>query len=70
MLYHRTSRAALVLNPTGSWMWQQLANARTADALANDLRGRFPKLSDDDARRDVEAFLAELAHHAMVSVTP
>ena len=70
MLYHRTSRAALVLNPTGSWMWQQLTTPRTADALVNDLRARFPSLSDDDARRDVEAFLADLANHAMVSVTP
>jgi hypothetical protein len=70
VLYHRTSRAALVLNPTGSWMWQQLTSPRTADALANDLRARFPSLSDDDARRDVEAFLADLAHHAMVSVAP
>ena len=70
VLYHRTSRAALVLNPTGSWMWQHLTNPKTADALANELRGRFPSLSDDDARRDVETFLADLAHHAMVFVTP
>ena len=70
MLYHRTSRTALVLNPTGSWMWQQLASPRTPDALADDLRSRFPSLPDDDARRDVESFLADLAHHGMVSVTP
>ena len=70
VLYHRASRAALVLNPTGSWMWQQLTIPTTADALANDLRGRFRSLSYDDARRDVETFLADLVHHAMVSVTP
>jgi hypothetical protein len=70
VLYHRVSKAALVLNPTGSWIWQQLTCPRTPDAIAGDLRRRFPALSADDAERDVKAFLAELVQHAMVSVGP
>lgn len=68
VLYHGGTRAALVLNPTGSWIWQQLARPRTAGALASDLRVRFPELSESDAARDVDAFLAELLQHTMVSV--
>ena len=68
VLYHRTSRAALVLNPTGSWMWQQLDHPEeqrmpspttSAIGFRHCLRRR---------RRDVEPFLADLAMHAMVSV--
>ena len=36
VLYHRGSRTALVLNPTGSWLWQGLV----ASATALDLAGR------------------------------
>jgi hypothetical protein len=68
VLYHRVSRTAIVLNPTGGWMWEQLAEPRTAVDLARDMRVRYPSLAPDDAERDVAAFLADLVRHAMVSV--
>jgi hypothetical protein len=70
VLYHRVSKAALVLNPTGSWMWQRLAAPQTATGLAQDLRKRFPSVSLEDAERDVNAFLADLTQHAMVAREP
>ena len=70
VLYHRKNRAALVLNPTGTWVWQQLAAPLSAQALADALRTRFPSLSPEDAERDVNAFIAELTSHTMVSVAP
>lgn len=70
VLYHRVSRTALVLNPTGSWMWGRLAEPRTPDDLVSDLQARYPGLTEADARRDVSRFLAELQQHAMVSVAP
>ncbi len=68
MLYHRVSRTALVLNPTGGWMWSRLEAPRTAEDLISDLRSKFPSLSESEATRDVAAFLAELTGHRMVSV--
>jgi hypothetical protein len=68
VLYHRVTRTAIVLNPTGGWMWQQLAEPRTAADLVRDMRERYPSLGLDDAERDVSAFLADLVTHAMVSV--
>jgi hypothetical protein len=70
VLYHRTSRAALVLNPTGSWIWEQLSVPQTSAALADGLRRRYPSLSDDQAQRDVDTFLIDLVGHAMAVVTP
>lgn len=67
VLYHRRSNAAVVLNPTGSWMWQQLATPRAAADLVGMLQQRFPALSPEDAARDVHAFLTELGQHAMLA---
>lgn len=66
VLYHRVSRTAIVLNLTGGWIWRRLTEPRTSADLAHDLRERFPSLSDEDARRDVDTFLSELTQHAMV----
>jgi hypothetical protein len=66
VLYHRVSRAALVLNPTGSWIWDQLQTPQTEAALAAGLGARFPSVPAEHIARDVRAFLDELVQHAMV----
>jgi hypothetical protein len=67
VLYHRVSKSAIVLNPTGSWLWERLAEPRTVVQLTNDLLQRFPSLRQEDAERDVTHFLGELTHHAMAA---
>jgi hypothetical protein len=67
VLYHRVSRTAIVLNPTGGWLWGRLGTPRSALDLARDLRERYPMLSAEDAERDVSGFLTELTQHAMVA---
>ena len=69
VLYHRTSRAALVLNPTGSYLWERLARPSTTEDLTAALRDRFPALAGEDALRDVSAFVDELAHHGALVTT-
>ena len=68
VLYHRESRKALVLNPTGSWLWQLLTTAHTTQTLAEQLRARFPGLSWEQAVSDVSTFLDELLQHGVVFV--
>ena len=68
VLYHRVSRTAIVLNPTGGWMWGRLGTPQTAVDLATQLRERYPSLSPEDAQRDVSGFLDELTRHDMVAV--
>ncbi|MCC6991183.1 MAG: PqqD family protein, partial [Acidobacteria bacterium] len=62
------SRAAVVLNPTGSRIWERLDTPRTIADLSGDLCRRFPALSADEAARDVSAFLEELTRHDMVAI--
>ena len=66
VLYHRTSRSALVLNPTGSRLWERLATPATPQDLAAALRERFPTLTREDALQDVFTFLDELTRHGAV----
>ncbi len=70
VLYHRVSRTAVVLNPTGGWLWSRLETPRTADELVGELRARYPSVGEADAVRDVSAFLAELTGHSMVASEP
>ena len=66
VLYHRTSRSALVLNPAGSRLWERLATPATPQDLAAALRERFPTLTREDALQDVSTFLDELTRHGAV----
>jgi hypothetical protein len=66
VLYHRTSRSALVLNPTGTGLWERLATPASLPDLTAALRERFPSLSGEDARRDVAAFIDELSRHGAI----
>ncbi|HET7378578.1 MAG TPA: PqqD family protein [Gaiellales bacterium] len=68
VLYHRDSREAVVLNPTGSWLWDQLSSQRTADELAAAMQRHYG-LPPDQASHEVDQFLAELrSHDAIVGV--
>ena len=70
VLYHRISRSALVLNPTGSRLWERLASPASPQDLTATLREWFPALGPEDALRDVSSFLDELTRHgAIVSVS-
>ena len=66
VLYHRTSRSALVLNPSGSRLWERLATPASSQDLTVTLRERFPALTPDDALRDVSSFLDELTRHGAI----
>lgn len=66
VLYHRGTRQALVLNPSGSYLWRLLDEGRTAGALAAALAVHYPGLDAGRAAADVAAFLAELGRHEML----
>jgi hypothetical protein len=70
VLYHRVSRAALVLNPTGSRLWERLASPATTEDLTAALRERFPALAPEHALLDVTAFLDDLTRHGAIVAVP
>jgi len=67
VLYHRGTKQALVLNPTGTQLWDLLAGGSTSRALAEALLARHPGLAAERAAADTAAFLAELERHQMLS---
>lgn len=67
VLYHHVSRAAIVLNPTGSLVWEALDTPQTLAQLTSRLQARYPTLDAVRAEQDVTAFLSELTTHAMVA---
>jgi hypothetical protein len=67
VLYHRVSRTAIVLNPTGVLIWEHLDGRRNVADLATSLQAHYPTLSHADASRDVDAFLASLVRHAFIT---
>ncbi len=60
VLYERQSRSAIVLNPTGTHLWQTLTAPQTAVQLRDSLIALYPGLEEERATRDVEAFLTDL----------
>jgi hypothetical protein len=66
VLYHRQSGKAVVLNPTGSWLWQLLTTSPTPQVLAEQLRAKCPGLTEAQAVSDVSTFLEALFQHDMV----
>lgn len=68
VLYHRTSRKAVVLNPTGSVIWHLLTTPQTTHAVAQQLQAQFPSLTLERATSDASVFLQELRQHDLVLV--
>lgn len=69
VLYHPDRGLTLVLNPSGSLVWEALAEPQTAAALAECLCSRWPALPLENAHGDVEHFLGELRQRSMVTMT-
>lgn len=58
-----------VLNEVGAWIWHRLDGSRTPDDLARELAAEFD-VELDDARADVQGFLADLAEADVLSERP
>ncbi len=50
----------LVLNATGRFVWEELAQERSADELAEAVSARF-EVTPESARADVQQFVDQLA---------
>ncbi len=60
VLYDTVSRKAVVLNPTGAFLWAQLSTRSSVDELAQKLQERFAGVEAARLRADVEACLQSL----------
>ena len=67
VLYHRSSGAAIVLNPTASILWSELLSERDLSQLQKTLMDRFPRIDRSRIQHNVESCLVELANHHLIS---
>ena len=56
----------MVINPTGSWIWEWLETPQSEAELAGTLRARVPALSETQAQQDVAVFVAEMLDSRML----
>ena len=66
VLYDTVSRKAIVLNPTGAWLWNSLSTPRSADELSQQLQARFPTVEERRIQEDVAACLRQLTEQEVV----
>jgi hypothetical protein len=56
----------LILNVTGSYLWEQLSEPRTADDLARAVCGRFSGIELANALDDVKEILEQMMSQELV----
>jgi len=66
VLYHNVSGSAIVLNPTASLVWSDLATEADAEKLARSLHSRFSDVSFDTVMKDVERVLEQLEQQQLI----
>ena len=67
IVYHPELRKAVVLNPMGSWLWSQLESPLTQQQLEKKLQERFPDVSGERLKNDVEAFVQHLLSEGVLA---
>lgn len=67
VLYHRVTGCAVVLNPTASLLWGELAAEAPADSLVASIADRFPDVERAQIANDVDLCIRELIGHKLVS---
>jgi hypothetical protein len=66
MLIPPAGDEVVVLNPTGSAVWDALADGGDVESLTEALQGAHPAVAADAIRGDVTTFLAELEGAGLV----
>jgi hypothetical protein len=67
VLYHRDTGSGVVLNPTGSILWDALVTPKSAADLAGDLAARFPGMADEKISSDVNTYVESLLENALIA---
>ena len=70
MLYDTRSRKAIVLNPTGAWLWNSLSTPQSVSELSQQLQSRFPAVEAAQIQKDVEECLRQLTEQKAVQQQP
>ncbi len=67
VLFQRDTGSGVVLNPTGSIIWESLESARTPGDLSLVLAGRFPATPAEQISADVSSYLGALIEQSLIA---
>ncbi len=70
ILYHRHAQRAIVLNPTGTLLWELLVSPQTFEELTQQLQLHFPQIEASLLRCDIEKYLNELVEQEAILAAP
>lgn len=66
VVYQTRTQASIVLNPTGSWLWNQLESPKTLEWLIESLGREHPEVDSATLRSDVEAYVTEMVENQVL----
>jgi hypothetical protein len=67
VLYHRDTGSGIVLNPTGSLIWDALATPRSTADLVDNLAGRYPGVTPEKISADVSTYVESLLENGLIA---
>ena len=67
MLYHRDTGSGVVLNPTGSLIWDALASPQSTVQLADRLAAKFPSTLPERIATDVGGYVDSLLENGLIA---
>lgn len=67
VLYHRDTGSGVVLNPTGSLVWDALASSQSAGDLADRLAAKFPATLPERIATDVSGYIESLIENGLIA---
>jgi Coenzyme PQQ synthesis protein D (PqqD) len=66
VVFHSETKDSIVLNPTGSWLWNQLEQPRRQSELVASLCQEHPDVPDENIAKDVEFYVKELVENKIL----
>jgi hypothetical protein len=70
VLYHRDTGSGVVLNPSGSAIWDSLSVPKSTGQLIEEVAGRHPNSPRDRIADDVAAYVSALREQLLVDERP
>lgn len=69
VVFHQVTRDSIVLNPTGSLIWEALTTSKTREQLLTVLSEAYPEVPQEALESDLDAYLTELGENQLVVVS-
>lgn len=66
VIYHKLTHKSVVLNPVGSWIWEQLDVPCTEEQLLKKMSQQFPDVEVELLQSDLAEYLGELDSNQLI----